>query len=121
MFWGLLWVLGVERRQCPDERRCASDAVQVGCSPTERDQVRTTGYDISVASEIMAVLALTTSLRVRHPGPLPAYRPGRRLFERESKLVGGRGWLIGARLAGGRTCATGWAPWWWPTARRATR
>lgn len=37
--------------------------IKVGCSPTERDQVRTTGYDISVASEIMAVLALATSMR----------------------------------------------------------
>jgi len=36
--------------------------VKIGCSSTERDQVRTTGYDISVASEIMAVLALATSI-----------------------------------------------------------
>uniref|UniRef100_A0A061RJS7 Formate--tetrahydrofolate ligase n=1 Tax=Tetraselmis sp. GSL018 TaxID=582737 RepID=A0A061RJS7_9CHLO len=36
--------------------------VQVGCAPTERGQVRLTGFDISVASEIMAVLALATSV-----------------------------------------------------------
>lgn len=36
--------------------------VEVGCAPTERGQTRATGFDIAVASEIMAILALTTSL-----------------------------------------------------------
>ncbi len=36
--------------------------IQVGLGPEEKGQVRTTGYDITVASEIMAILALTTSL-----------------------------------------------------------
>jgi formyltetrahydrofolate synthetase len=36
--------------------------IQVGMGPEEKGMVRTTGYDISVASEIMAILALTTSL-----------------------------------------------------------
>jgi len=37
-------------------------AVTVGQSPTEKGKSRETGFDISVASEIMAVLALTGSL-----------------------------------------------------------
>mmetsp|Transcript_21125 Transcript_21125/g.58609 ORF Transcript_21125/g.58609 Transcript_21125/m.58609 type:complete len:648 (+) Transcript_21125:252-2195(+) len=37
--------------------------IQIGCSQTEKGQVRTTGYDISVASEIMAVLALAISVK----------------------------------------------------------
>lgn len=37
--------------------------VVVGVAPTEKGQRRTTGFDITVASEIMAILALTTSLR----------------------------------------------------------
>jgi formyltetrahydrofolate synthetase len=36
--------------------------VTVGCGPAEEGHTRETGFDISVASEIMAVLALTTSL-----------------------------------------------------------
>jgi len=36
--------------------------IQVGCGPEERKYQRETGFDISVASEIMAVLALSTSL-----------------------------------------------------------
>jgi formyltetrahydrofolate synthetase len=36
--------------------------IQVGLGPEEKGQVRTTGYDITVASELMAILALTTSL-----------------------------------------------------------
>jgi methylenetetrahydrofolate dehydrogenase (NADP+) / methenyltetrahydrofolate cyclohydrolase / formyltetrahydrofolate synthetase len=36
--------------------------IQIGLGPEEKGLVRTTGYDISVASEIMAILALTTSL-----------------------------------------------------------
>ncbi|KAI8081596.1 formate--tetrahydrofolate ligase-domain-containing protein [Halteromyces radiatus] len=37
--------------------------VTVGESATEKGQTRTTGFDITVASEIMAVLALTTDLQ----------------------------------------------------------
>lgn len=37
--------------------------VTIGVAPTERGQTRTTGFDITVASEIMAILALTTSLK----------------------------------------------------------
>ena len=36
--------------------------IQVGLGPEEKGHVRTTGYDITVASEIMAILALTTGL-----------------------------------------------------------
>ena len=36
--------------------------VTVGEGPEERGQERTTGFDIAVASEIMAVLALATDL-----------------------------------------------------------
>jgi formyltetrahydrofolate synthetase len=36
--------------------------IQVGMGPEEKGMVRTTGYDITVASEIMAILALTTSV-----------------------------------------------------------
>jgi len=36
--------------------------ISVGEGPEEKGMVRRTGYDISVASEIMAVLALTTDL-----------------------------------------------------------
>ncbi|KAK7215519.1 hypothetical protein V2G26_003522 [Clonostachys chloroleuca] len=36
--------------------------VTVGTAPTERGQTRETGFDISVASECMAILALSTSL-----------------------------------------------------------
>ncbi|XP_043842079.1 C-1-tetrahydrofolate synthase, cytoplasmic isoform X1 [Dromiciops gliroides] len=36
--------------------------ITIGQSPTEKGHTRTTQFDISVASEIMAVLALTTSL-----------------------------------------------------------
>jgi formyltetrahydrofolate synthetase len=36
--------------------------IQIGLGPDEKGLVRETGYDISVASEIMAILALTTSL-----------------------------------------------------------
>lgn len=36
--------------------------IEIGKAPTEKGRVRTTGFDISVASEIMAVLALATSL-----------------------------------------------------------
>jgi methylenetetrahydrofolate dehydrogenase (NADP+) / methenyltetrahydrofolate cyclohydrolase / formyltetrahydrofolate synthetase len=36
--------------------------IQVGLGPEEKGMVRTTGYDITVASEIMAILALTTSV-----------------------------------------------------------
>lgn len=36
--------------------------VTVGAAPTERGQTRYTGFDISVASECMAILALSTSL-----------------------------------------------------------
>ena len=38
-------------------------AVTVGQGPAEKGRTRATGFDISVASEIMAVLALTTGLR----------------------------------------------------------
>ncbi|RLN20199.1 hypothetical protein BBJ28_00002561 [Nothophytophthora sp. Chile5] len=37
--------------------------VTVGVAPTEKGQTRKTGFDITVASEIMAILALTTSLK----------------------------------------------------------
>ena len=37
-------------------------AVEIGRSPTEKGRTRETGFDITVASEIMAILALTTSL-----------------------------------------------------------
>lgn len=36
--------------------------ITVGQAPTEQGHSRTTGFDISVASEVMAVLALTTGL-----------------------------------------------------------
>lgn len=36
--------------------------ITIGQAPTEKGFERTTGFDISVASEIMAVLALTTDL-----------------------------------------------------------
>ena len=36
--------------------------IQIGLGPEEKGMVRQTGYDISVASEIMAILALTTGL-----------------------------------------------------------
>lgn len=36
--------------------------ITIGQSPTEKDKTRECQFDISVASEIMAVLALTTSL-----------------------------------------------------------
>lgn len=38
-------------------------AITVGESPSEKGKTRKTGFDITVASEIMAVLALTTDLR----------------------------------------------------------
>lgn len=38
--------------------------ITIGQSPTEKGFTRETQFDITVASEIMAVLALTTSLRV---------------------------------------------------------
>lgn len=37
--------------------------VVVGAGPAEKGQTRKTGFDITVASEIMAILALTTSLQ----------------------------------------------------------
>lgn len=37
--------------------------INVGMGKTERGQVRETGFDIAVASEIMAILALSTSLQ----------------------------------------------------------
>ncbi len=37
--------------------------IQIGLGEEERNQARMTGYDIAVASEVMAVLALTTSLK----------------------------------------------------------
>ena len=37
--------------------------IEVGHSPTEKGQTRKTQFDIAVASEVMAVLALSTSLR----------------------------------------------------------
>ena len=36
--------------------------VTIGQSPTEKGQTRQTGFDITVASEVMAVLAMCTSL-----------------------------------------------------------
>ena len=36
--------------------------IQIGLGPDEKGRTRTTGFDISVASELMAILALTTSL-----------------------------------------------------------
>mmetsp|Transcript_9970 Transcript_9970/g.16085 ORF Transcript_9970/g.16085 Transcript_9970/m.16085 type:complete len:641 (-) Transcript_9970:82-2004(-) len=36
--------------------------IVVGCGPKEKDKIRYTGFDITVASEIMAILALATSL-----------------------------------------------------------
>uniref|UniRef100_A0A158R4M2 C-1-tetrahydrofolate synthase, cytoplasmic n=1 Tax=Syphacia muris TaxID=451379 RepID=A0A158R4M2_9BILA len=36
--------------------------IKVGCSPTEKGHVRETGFDLTVASELMAILALTTDL-----------------------------------------------------------
>jgi formate--tetrahydrofolate ligase len=36
--------------------------ITIGQGPDEKNMTRETGFDISVASEIMAVLALTTSL-----------------------------------------------------------
>ncbi|MFO7584502.1 MAG: formate--tetrahydrofolate ligase [Anaerolineales bacterium] len=37
--------------------------IEVGHGPEEKGRIRRTGYDITVASEIMAILALTTDLR----------------------------------------------------------
>ncbi|OQS06091.1 c-1-tetrahydrofolate synthase, cytoplasmic [Thraustotheca clavata] len=37
--------------------------ITIGQSPTEKGKIRTTGFDISVASEIMAILALATSIK----------------------------------------------------------
>ena len=37
--------------------------IEVGLGPEEKGRTRRTGYDITVASEIMAILALTTDLR----------------------------------------------------------
>ncbi len=36
--------------------------IEIGLGPEEKGMTRITGYDITVASEIMAILALTTSL-----------------------------------------------------------
>jgi len=36
--------------------------ITIGQNPTEQGHVRETGFDIAVASEVMAILALTTSL-----------------------------------------------------------
>jgi methylenetetrahydrofolate dehydrogenase (NADP+)/methenyltetrahydrofolate cyclohydrolase/formyltetrahydrofolate synthetase len=36
--------------------------IQIGMGPDEKGRTRVTGYDISVASELMAILALTTGL-----------------------------------------------------------
>ncbi|MEJ5197785.1 MAG: formate--tetrahydrofolate ligase [Anaerolineae bacterium] len=36
--------------------------IQIGLGPEEKGRTRITGYDITVASELMAILALTTSL-----------------------------------------------------------
>jgi methylenetetrahydrofolate dehydrogenase (NADP+)/methenyltetrahydrofolate cyclohydrolase/formyltetrahydrofolate synthetase len=36
--------------------------IEIGLGPDEKGRTRVTGYDISVASELMAILALTTSL-----------------------------------------------------------
>ena len=36
--------------------------ITIGQGPEEKGMTRTTGFDIAVASEIMAILALTTSL-----------------------------------------------------------
>mmetsp|Transcript_17050 Transcript_17050/g.30553 ORF Transcript_17050/g.30553 Transcript_17050/m.30553 type:complete len:651 (+) Transcript_17050:1-1953(+) len=36
--------------------------IVVGCGPKEKEKIRYTGFDITVASEIMAILALSTSL-----------------------------------------------------------
>ena len=37
--------------------------ITIGQSPTEKNHTRVCQFDITVASEVMAVLALTTSLR----------------------------------------------------------
>ncbi len=37
--------------------------IEIGLGPEEKGKTRKTGYDITVASEIMAILALTTDLR----------------------------------------------------------
>ena len=36
--------------------------ITIGQNPTEQGYIRETGFDIAVASEVMAILALTTSL-----------------------------------------------------------
>ena len=36
--------------------------IEVGRAPTEKGMTRATGFDITVASEIMAILALTTGV-----------------------------------------------------------
>jgi len=36
--------------------------ITIGQNPTEQGHIRETGFDIAVASEVMAILALTTSL-----------------------------------------------------------
>jgi formyltetrahydrofolate synthetase len=50
--------------------------IQIGLGPEEKGKTRYTGYDITVASEIMAILALTTGLedhaRAHRAGPSSA-------------------------------------------------
>ena len=53
--------------------------ISIGHSPTEKGVTRETQFDITVASEIMAVLALTTSLEgiffFFFPPPSPPFFP----------------------------------------------
>ncbi|KIH44776.1 formate--tetrahydrofolate ligase, partial [Ancylostoma duodenale] len=46
-------------RLCPRNKQ----GIEIGLGPAEKGHTRRTQFDISVASELMAILALTTSLR----------------------------------------------------------
>jgi formyltetrahydrofolate synthetase len=50
-------------RRCVDTNDRFLREIEIGLGPEEKGKTRRTGYDITVASEIMAILALTTDLR----------------------------------------------------------
>jgi hypothetical protein len=75
----------------------------VGAGPEERGQIRSTGFDISVSSEIMAVLALATDLRDMRE------RLGRMVVANDSKGglpvgSGGACWAAAARHGSHAAC-----------------
>jgi formyltetrahydrofolate synthetase len=53
---------GITFRRVVDTNDRFLRTIQIGLGPEEKGMVRETGYDITVASEIMAILALTTDL-----------------------------------------------------------